>query len=872
MAEGARPAREARVVPPHRRRLRPLQDAHRAADLAAVVLLDGRAEEAGARGDAQRARARSIRSRSTASRSSRSRTRPTGTSRARSGGAISCRCGSARTATSPSRRRSRTACAECGSTELTRSTDVLDTWFSSALWPFATLGWPDDTEDLRTFYPGDLNTTARDIIRLWENRMIFSGLELMGDVPFRDVVIHSLVHAPAGGRMSKSLGTGMNPLALIEAYGADATRYGLMKMASAQDVRFSEGAIEEGRKLANKLWNVVAADPARVRGRGARRAPADARGALDPRAALADAARGRAAARRVRLLAPRRRALPPHLRRLLRLVRGVDQAAPLRRRRRRARDRRRRARAPAQAAASGDAARHGGDLDGAARAQDAADRRARGRRRATTRRADALDERAGGCAAMFRRSGVLPKRLDEERQRIFDAVVRPGAAEGERQRRGRARAAAQGDRARREDARERALRRQRARRRSWRPSARSSRGTAVSSTRSRTDELEAVAYEFWRAPEVEELDGWRLRFAHGITGRANSVWPNGDGTLPLDEKIERAEAWYRERGRADAVPADGCRATRRARGGARRARLRSCAARRSPSRSRRSTTCSRGRAARPRSATAARRRVARALGRLARLREPRRGARDAHARATPRSRRIGGEAVGRGVVDRLVARDHVDGDGAGRAPPRPRARDRARARALGVGAAAARTRCCRSRARTTPARTLYASAGFVPHHEYHYRKLSMTATEWVASLSPWPEEFGLGRMHALLDALGNPQRAYRSRARRRHERQVDGDAHDRRAAARGRPRGRRVHVAARERLARAARHGRRLVRARGRARAGSRRGRRRDAVRDAHGGGVRALRRARASTQPSSRPGSAAGSTRRTSSTRPSSC
>ncbi|MDX6543457.1 MAG: valyl-tRNA synthetase [Gaiellaceae bacterium] len=149
------------------------------------------------------------------------------------------------------------ACAECGSGELTRSTDVLDTWFSSALWPFATLGWPDDTEDLRTFYPGDMNTTARDIIRLWENRMIFSGLEMMGDLPFHDVVIHSLVHAPAGGRMSKSLGTGMNPLAAMDAYGADATRYGLMKMASSQDVRFSEGALEEGRKLANKLWNVA---------------------------------------------------------------------------------------------------------------------------------------------------------------------------------------------------------------------------------------------------------------------------------------------------------------------------------------------------------------------------------------------------------------------------------------------------------------------------------------------------------------------------------------------------------------------------------------------------------------------------------------
>ena len=147
------------------------------------------------------------------------------------------------------------ACAECGSTELTRETDVLDTWFSSALWPFATLGWPDDTDDLRTFYPGSLNTTARDIIRLWENRMIFSGLELMGEVPFTDVVIHSLVHAPTGGRMSKSLGTGMNPLALIDTYGADATRYGLMKMASSQDVTFSEGSIDEGRKLANKLWN-----------------------------------------------------------------------------------------------------------------------------------------------------------------------------------------------------------------------------------------------------------------------------------------------------------------------------------------------------------------------------------------------------------------------------------------------------------------------------------------------------------------------------------------------------------------------------------------------------------------------------------------
>jgi valyl-tRNA synthetase len=147
------------------------------------------------------------------------------------------------------------ACAECGSGELTRDTDVLDTWFSSALWPFATLGWPDDTPDLRAFYPGHLNATAREIIRLWENRMIFSGLELLGEVPFRDVIIHSTVLAPDGRRMSKSLGTGIDPLDVIAEHGADATRYGLLKMSSTQDVRFSYGAVEEGRKLANKLWN-----------------------------------------------------------------------------------------------------------------------------------------------------------------------------------------------------------------------------------------------------------------------------------------------------------------------------------------------------------------------------------------------------------------------------------------------------------------------------------------------------------------------------------------------------------------------------------------------------------------------------------------
>jgi valyl-tRNA synthetase len=149
------------------------------------------------------------------------------------------------------------ACAQCGSTEIVRDPDVLDTWFSSALWPFATLGWPEETPELRAFYPGDVNVTGRGIIFLWENRMIMAGLELMGDIPFSDVVINSNVLDPVGRPMSKSLGNGVDPLDLIAAYGADATRYGLLKMSSTQDVKFSEGAIEEGRKLANKLWNVA---------------------------------------------------------------------------------------------------------------------------------------------------------------------------------------------------------------------------------------------------------------------------------------------------------------------------------------------------------------------------------------------------------------------------------------------------------------------------------------------------------------------------------------------------------------------------------------------------------------------------------------
>ena len=183
------------------------------------------------------------------------------------------------------------ACATCGSPDVVRSEDVLDTWFSSALWPFAILGWPEETPELRAWYPGTLNTTAREIIRLWENRMIFSGLELVGEKPFSDVIIHTTVLAPDGRRMSKSLGTGIDPLDLIAEHGADAVRYGLLKMSSTQDVRFSYGAVEEGRKLAIKLWNV-----ARLILTNAGGDPADARpSTIEERWILARLERARAA-------------------------------------------------------------------------------------------------------------------------------------------------------------------------------------------------------------------------------------------------------------------------------------------------------------------------------------------------------------------------------------------------------------------------------------------------------------------------------------------------------------------------------------------------------------------------------------------------
>ncbi|MDD5144670.1 MAG: valine--tRNA ligase [Candidatus Pacebacteria bacterium] len=135
-------------------------------------------------------------------------------------------------------------------------TDVLDTWFSSALWPFAALGWPEKTDDLKTFYPTNFITSARDIINLWIARMTFSGFEFMGKEPFGNYYGHATVLTREGKRMSKSLGTGIDPLQLIDKYGADATRFGLTwQITGGQDIRFTEDNILMGKKFCNKIWN-----------------------------------------------------------------------------------------------------------------------------------------------------------------------------------------------------------------------------------------------------------------------------------------------------------------------------------------------------------------------------------------------------------------------------------------------------------------------------------------------------------------------------------------------------------------------------------------------------------------------------------------
>ena len=147
--------------------------------------------------------------------------------------------------------------AKAGGKKIERQeTDVLDTWFSSGLWPFVTLGWPEDTQDLRDFYPTDVLVTSRDIIYLWVARMIMTGLDFAKDIPYTDVYIHATVLNEEGRRMSKSLGTGVDPMAIIESKGADALRYTLFSQTGTnQDIRYSDRRTDDARNLCNKIWN-----------------------------------------------------------------------------------------------------------------------------------------------------------------------------------------------------------------------------------------------------------------------------------------------------------------------------------------------------------------------------------------------------------------------------------------------------------------------------------------------------------------------------------------------------------------------------------------------------------------------------------------
>ena len=148
-----------------------------------------------------------------------------------------------------------TVCPKCGA-KVRQDEDVLDTWFSSALWPFSTLGWPDKTEDLDYFYPTSMLVTGYDIIFFWVARMIFSGIEHMGETPFKTVLIHGLVRDEQGRKMSKSLGNGVDPLEVVEEYGADALRFSLvMGVSPGNDTRYSRDKVEAARNFANKIWN-----------------------------------------------------------------------------------------------------------------------------------------------------------------------------------------------------------------------------------------------------------------------------------------------------------------------------------------------------------------------------------------------------------------------------------------------------------------------------------------------------------------------------------------------------------------------------------------------------------------------------------------
>ena len=283
-AEERRARREARAVSPLGRHLRALPLAHRAAHLAAVVVRDGRACGACDRAPQERRVRFHPESQHRFAITSLEETPDWCISRQLWWGhqlpIWYCPDGHTTvTVDEPS------ACAECGSGELERESDVLDTWFSAALWPFATLGWPDETPELARYFPGNVNSTAREIIRLWENRMIWTGLEAARRRAVHDVIIHSTVLALDGRRMSKSLGTGIDPMEPHRGVrrGCDAVRAAedLLDAGRAVLVRGDRG----GAQARDQALERRAPDPAERRGRRPRRrAAARSRGALDSRA------------------------------------------------------------------------------------------------------------------------------------------------------------------------------------------------------------------------------------------------------------------------------------------------------------------------------------------------------------------------------------------------------------------------------------------------------------------------------------------------------------------------------------------------------------------------------------------------------------